>query len=211
MDSCDGDGRDHVSLLDRIDGARNILVLAPTIGSADSELCADLLQVTDPTQENILGLTFTSVDRRLDTWQTRLDELPAELQFISVGDQMRSAAEQAGTETRPGLPSIETVSSPADLTGIGIAVTKALEQWQGNGNQTVICFHTLTTLLQYADIEITYRFLHVLTSRMESTGAVAHYHLDPTAHDRQTINTLLSLYDAVVEADDDGDIRVRTH
>jgi hypothetical protein len=63
----------------------------------------------------------------------------------------------------------------------------------------LLCFHSLTTLLQYADPQRTFRFVHTLGSRARSCGVIAHYHLDPAAHDAPTVATLEPLFDVVVD------------
>jgi len=104
---------------------------------------------------------------------------------------------------------VETISDPGDLIGLGIAISKYLSNWEGSPNQTVVCFHSLTPLLQYGNLQRVFRFLHVLTGPLKSIDAVAHFHLDPHAHDEQTINTLSQLFDVIVEHDN-GDYTVRT-
>jgi hypothetical protein len=109
-----------------------------------------------------------------------------------------------------GPDSLETVSNPGDLTGIGITVSEVLQQWSASDEPIVSCFRSLTSLLQYADLQTAYKFLHVLTGRFETAGVRSHFHLDPGAHDDQTVNTLTSLFDAVVRVGDDGEWSVRT-
>ncbi len=99
---------------------------------------------------------------------------------------------------------MESVTSPGDLTGIGIKVGGFLDDWTREGNELRLCFHTLTTFLQYADLRSVYQFVHALTGRVRAAGGQAHYHLDPAAHDRRTVNTLMGLFDAVVEPDAAG-------
>ena len=67
-----------------------------------------------------------------------------------------------------------------------------------------VCFNSITSLLQYADLQRGFRFLHVVTGRVKTVGGVGHFHIDPDAHDAQTLATLKGLFDAVVEVNDDG-------
>lgn len=190
----------------------NVLLLTSTLSSADDEACIDLLTVTNPDRENVLSITFTqSADDRLDLWRSYVADLPAQAGIVTVDVMTRSASsnDAATSQTIPQPIAIETVSDPGDLTGLGIAISEILSNWGGSPNQTVVCFHSLTPLLQYADLQRVFRFLHVLTGRLNSVDAVAHFHLDPHAHDEQTLNTLSQLFDAIVEHDN-GDYTVRT-
>jgi 2C-methyl-D-erythritol 2,4-cyclodiphosphate synthase len=95
--------------------------------------------------------------------------------------------------------STTTVSEPGDLTGIGIKMNKALSAWEDDDARTHVCFDSLTTLLQYVDTRRAFQYLHVTTKRVESAGAIAHYHIDPEAHDEQTLATIESLFSDVFE------------
>ena len=71
------------------------------------------------------------------------------------------------------------------------------------------CFNSITSLLQYADVQRAFRFLHVVTGRVKTVGGTGHYHLDPEAHDRQTLATLKGLFDAVIEVNEDGSVDIQ--
>jgi hypothetical protein len=185
----------------------NVLLLAPALSDSEDEACIDLLTIADISQENLLSVTFTQTAQdRLELWHTHAgDDLPAQAGIITVGEQTRStSASRSSPSQTPGPITIDAVSDPADLTGLGISLTNYLSEWAENNNQTVVCFHSLTPLLQYADLQRVFRFLHVLTGRIASSDAVAHYHMDPTAHDEQTRQTLVQLFDATIELDADG-------
>jgi archaellum biogenesis ATPase FlaH len=131
--------------------------------------------------------------------------------MVSVEDSTRSvaSASSGGSELMGANKPIETVSSPNDLTGLGIRITEFLADWEDNDNRTVVCFDSLTALLQYVELETAYEFLHILTGRMAALDAFAHFHMDPDAHDQQTIESISTLMDAVVRTED-GEQIVRT-
>lgn len=196
------------SLADRIGGdTHNVLLLAPPMDGCDGDGCIDLLTVEPPDGEDVLFVTFVeSPDERLETWRSRAGNAPpAKIGFVNVADATRSAAaaSQPTGGARGGL-SIRSVSSPGNLTDLGIEVSRYLSEWDGDGNRTVVCFHSLTTLLQYVDLQRAFRFFHVLTGRVRATDGLAHYHMDPSAHDERTINTLKTLFDGVAEWDGAG-------
>lgn len=202
------------SLGEEVAGTCNVLLLAPTLGDADAEACSRLLSFSPPARGDVLCVTFNQTpDDRLERWRTHGGPTdPANLGFVVVGEGVRSAA--AASPTGGGLgddlgPTVVSVSSPADLTGIGIKLGNFFTDWEGDGNQLLLCFHTLSTFLQYADLRTVYRFVHVLTGRVRAAGGVAHFHLDPSAHDERTINSLAGLFDAVVESADDGTWQVK--
>ena len=199
------------SLAERISGASAILVLAPSPGSHDDEACLDLLTVTEPTHESVLSVTVTqTAEERVQRWDTHIDTWPAQMGIISTGEFTRSAtATTSSAHHLTGPLEIETVSDPADLTGLGITINKFLSEWADREQQIVVCIHSLTPLLQYVDLQGLFRFLHVLIGRFRTQDAVAHFHLDPNAHDAQTVNILTQLVDTVVELEAEGKWIVR--
>lgn len=188
--------------------AATVLLLSPSFSDHEGELCADLLLPEEADRQNALWVSYTkSPDRQVRRFRSRSASAPRNVGVISVDDAARSAA-AVGNDGDAGAV-VETVTSPNDLTGLGIRITEHLTRWQGTEGRTVVCFDSLTALLQYVELETAYQFLHVLTGRFASVGAFAHFHMDPTAHDDRTVETIISLFDAVVELDGD-DVTVRT-
>jgi KaiC/GvpD/RAD55 family RecA-like ATPase len=116
-------------------------------------------------------------------------------------------SEQQSVEGRFPEERVEYVNSPGDVTGLGIGVTEQLRRFAEEGaerNRTV--FHSLSTLLMYSEIETVFRFLHVLTGRIDSVGGIGLFTLDPTSHDDGDVNTLKQLFDGEIELreSDDG-------
>ena len=200
------------TITERLAGANSTLLLASSFDEVTEECCAELLHPAAPNDSNMLWVSYTkSPDQQLRRWQAHSPERPAEMGMVSVEDSTRSVAADSGGASDlmgPNKP-VETVSSPNDLTGLGIRITEFLTDWEENDNQTVVCFDSLTALLQYVELETAYEFLHILTGRMATVDAFAHFHMDPEAHDEQTIESITTLMDAVVEVED-GERTVRS-
>lgn len=109
-------------------------------------------------------------------------------------------SERQGGDTQFRTDRVEYVSSPADLTGIGISTTEQLRRFVDSGiERTRICFDSLSTLLMYTEMETVFRFVHVLTGRVESSNALGLFSIDPTTRDASDINTLKQLFDGMIE------------
>lgn len=192
---------------DGLSGANSTLLLSPSLAGDEEGACIDLLCPEEAASQNMLLVSYTkSPDAQLRRWRSHSDEQPANLGIVTVEDSTRSVAAQSGGDAGNFGPNgpVETVSSPNDLTGLGIRITEYLTTWEENGHRTVVCFDSLTALLQYVELETAYEFLHIITGRMAAVDAFAHFHMDPGAHDEQTVESITSLMDAVVEVDDDG-------
>lgn len=209
MGDADGDtAYDAAELRARVARASNVLLLAPALNAWADEVCIDLLSLAPPSRERILWVSFTqSPTDRLDRWRAYAGgQTPAAVGIVAVDDRRPSHPERpTGDLTLNGAPiDVEFVSSPGNLTSIGIEVVGFLDAWANSQEPIAVCVHSLTPLLQYVDLKQAYKFLHVFTGRVTAAEAVAHYHMDPTAHDDQTVNTIKSLFDTVVEIEDDG-------
>lgn len=177
---------------ERADGPSNVLLLDTSDARRIDATCAELLD-SEPARTNVLSVNLDdSSDDGRGFWHERVGGPdPAETALVTV------ATPDAGASTRPASRSVEHLERPGDLIGLGVAISDTLRRWQANRNRSLMCFRSVTLLLDHATLERTFRFLHLLTHRVDAVGATARYHLDVAAHDVATINTLVGLFDAV--------------
>ena len=177
------------TLREAVGDATSALVCTPSMGPEEG--CAELLSATTP-ETTVLWVTYTRPPSACIE-HFRAAEAPGSLSVIAVGD-MPTVTPDADDVT------VRSVSTPDDLTGLGITLSQALSTHE----DAVVCFDSLTVVLQYVDTETAYEFLNALTGHLYAADARAHFHLDPTAHDTQTVDALASLFDAIAEREDDG-------
>ena len=188
-----------------VDPPANVLCRAPSFSRGATEVCPT---VGTPEEWNLLLVSLSGdPERRLDAWR-RHGGLPRKVAVLSA-EQARGAVAADGTASVPDpdgpAVSTTTVSDPSDLTGIGIKVNQCLSAWEDDEVPTVVCFDSVTTLLQYVDTRRAFRFLHVLSRRVRSVDGVAHYHVDPGAHDEQTLATIEGVFSDVYRYDEETD------
>lgn len=178
------------SLDQRTAGRSPLLVLADPLDHRRETACSDLLSVDQP--RSVLVFAYHRRPREV------VDDFddPRGVTVIDLGEDTDAEAAEFG----PAV-TVERCGA-ADLTAVGVAVTRAIDRH--TEGRLHVCLGSLTTLLQYVDRETAFKFLHVTLSRLDSADAVAHGHLDPVAVDEETVATLSSLFDAVLERDDDG-------
>ena len=207
----------------------NALLFAPS--SEREENCLAFLTQSPPTETYVLVVTYDNTAREwIGWWNANVAESPALGGIVSVGQ----TAKEIGADPGPPGQSPETVlddvwtvtavEDPADLTGVGIEMSRLLSKLSeaasesetesevlseisgeaDDGPRIVVCFDSLSALLRHADMERTFRFLHVATGRVRSGDALGYYHLDPERHDAETLATLKTLFDAVLDDGDDG-------
>ena len=197
---------------DRIEAGSSVLLLA----AADAALehaHTHLKPAADTTATEVLAVTYSNTpDEWVANWRASVGALPEELAIVAVGEATRSVATASGeagvrSQGPSASPKLRTVGSPGDLTGVGMAVSEWLADREGDPaieNGAVVSLGSLTVLLDHVTLDRAFQFLHVLSGRVSHAGALGYYYLDPAEHDRRTVATLETLFDAVVEHGDDG-------
>ncbi len=102
---------------------------------------------------------------------------------------------------------IKIASSPVDLTGIGIRISRYFEDFSIKKNipKTQLHINSLSTILMYSNIETVFRFMHVFTGRIKASGALGIYVIESGMHDERAIATLKQLFDGMIEIKSEND------
>ena len=173
--------------------------------SGKYELLLDLLASGLRLDDGVLVVsTNNSAFSVYEDLQNILQSPPDRCRFVDcVSDSPRDAGQIPDSH-------IKHVSSPGDLTGIGIGVSEQLNQLVGSDNESIrVGFHSLSTLLMYAELETVFRFVHVLAGRIDSIDGIGFFVIDPTTHDESTVNTLKQLFNGMIELRDDDRREIR--
>lgn len=206
-------GKTHLeggdSVVDRLEDASNVLLAGPAFSASETATCMELLGADAPDDLNVLTITYKqNPEEWLSEFRAQHDVAPQLLQVIAVNDMARSVAVTADSASLPDNRQVETIGTGQDLTALGIHINEFLQRVEAagddGGDTTVVCFDSVTALLQFVDVRRAFRFLHVLTSQVDSIGARAHYHLNPDAIDDVALHTLQTLFDGRVTVDDEG-------
>lgn len=187
------------ALDDLTETARNVLVLAPTHGGYWQDACTHLSTRNDLDGGNVLVLTYVL---GADAHLARLEDRATPPRAVAIVEATGDATTTLAFD--PDYPVALRQEAPGDLTGLGIQCSEFLTRWHDSGD-VAVCIESISAMLQYTPMKTAYRFLHVLTHRVNHAGATAHYHMSPDAHSRQEIGTLKQLFDAVASFDQDAD------
>lgn len=99
---------------------------------------------------------------------------------------------------------IKYVSSPGDLTGIGMGIAKCTQRL-GNAAEAGLGFGvlSLSTLLQYSSANRVFNFTHVMTGRISAAGYLGLWTINAGRHDEKAVSTLRGQFDYVAEIRED--------
>lgn len=191
----------------------NILFLVPTLHRGDLTGCMDLLTIDEPAAENVWSLGVTlSPNKRVENWERVVGTKPASFKIVSIGNHPEDKAKEvAESYDFDPEPKFVTVPHGSDLTQIGVELIESLNEWEASSRRTVVCFHSISALLQYVSFERTFQFLNTFTNQIEQADAVAHYHMNPEAHNHELLSKISQLFDARVELDpnDQWEVTIR--
>lgn len=190
------------SALSGLGDASSVLVMAAAEAGNEDAVCRSLLAPTDGAEQAVVLSLTDGVDGCLE----RLGDT-AGLSKVTVITTRQGPSATTVTEGETTEIVTQRVPDPSDLPRLGIAASRAVTDSDGEG-PIRICIDSLTAMLQYADRGRVYRFVQVLQDRLAQADTLAHYHMNPAAHDEQTMETLRQLFEAVVEVSADGTVEL---
>ncbi|SDJ34385.1 KaiC protein [Halovenus aranensis] len=183
-----------------VEPGTNLLVSGPALSGKRRLAFEGLATGAERGEGSVIITTRDSADRVLRDFRSLLggqEQSPLGIVDCVTQHQGRSTSD---TEL------VKYTSSPTDMTGIGIKFSEFVEEFYGEreATQNRIAMDSLSTLLMYADLQTVFRFMHVLTSRIEDADAIGLFVIESTAHDAEAMNTLKQLFDGIVRVEKDG-------
>lgn len=170
-----------------VDAGRSVLVTV----SHDLDGFEFVLRLATSGIDDDVGVTMVSTDERGTSVRDRLENGADLVDRLAVVDCVGSGD---GSDLLCG------VSSPQDLTGIGIRFSQVQQRLRGRGNERQrIGLHNVSTLLMYHDLRTVFRFLHSFTGRVDATGTAAFMGMNRDSHPDETFRTVSQLCDARVD------------
>lgn len=94
---------------------------------------------------------------------------------------------------------VQPVASAADLTGIAVATSKALEDLDTGRGPPVVAVDSLTTITLYSEFDRVFRFVHSFVQEVRGSGGVIAMTVDDDSIDQQERSRLQSLAGTRVE------------
>ncbi|WP_020221504.1 RAD55 family ATPase [Halarchaeum acidiphilum] len=187
------DGALPPELLTEVEAGTNLLVSGPAM-SGKRQLLLKLL--ARGASEGEGSVVVTSRNPAGDVIDDYLDVRPSDgHDFLRVIDCVGSDVETDVEGAR-----VHDVSSPGDLTGIGIEFSEIAREAEETDRRRVrVGFDSLSPLLMYVDLQRLFRFLHVFTSQIQSRDWLGLFAIDPDSHDQQEVNTISQLFDGMIE------------
>lgn len=189
--------------------------LAHTVGEVSNVLllsseetrqrgCADLLTGSTTDADHLLGVVYGESNRFFEHLRMTAGSLPAELTVLNVHEGEPDVAFDGDSDGDGDLElTVETVH-PDETGSLPTVVRERLESLDADADEVAVCFDSVSHLVDDLGVNRSFRFLNTVTTQLSQTDAVGHFHLDPDAHDEQTLSALTTTFDAVVRSSDSG-------
>lgn len=177
-----------------VDGRGSVLVLGPTPSDGVEEVRRHF---HEPGEVAVV-VTGEPADRvemlveDLDTWP---------VQTILVTTESNPLAD---VDVPTGIPiDVVVLDGALGLHNLGESIVTAIAE-RGGGGKLSVEFDILQEIVGMFDTETVFKFLHVLTKRFESGGALSHFYLDAETVDETTLNLLKEAFDITIDASGDA-------
>lgn len=182
-----------------LEAGTNILVLAPAMSNAE-QLAYALIKPMNGEYSIVLSTNERAAEV-LDYFKAA----GSDKKFVGVIDAITKSSTPGITDTKR----LMFVSSPTDLTGIGIKFSNMVETiFDGtfsDGEAGLFpppirfCVNSISTLLMYRRLEVLYQFLHVITAKLKKIEGVGIYIINSESFDDKTLSLIKQLMSGVIE------------
>lgn len=191
-----------IDALSSVPAGSSILVSGPALSGRDDVLL-DVL--ADGIRDGEGAVAVTTADDAADWIETLRETAPAAPGYRIAAVDCRSDGDRSGRELDGGAFAY-SVSSPSNFTGIGIGITNCFDRLQDAGiTEARVGLTSLSTMLTYTDRQRTFKFCHVVTSRLAAAGFLGVFGIDSDAHDDRAIQVIKQAFDGQIEVrNDDG-------
>lgn len=190
----------------------NILILAPPF-SLGEELARTFARLNDGEYA-----IFLTTDEQVQDLVRSLHTCNFDISRVGIIDAITKSSSPQSADSL----AVKYVSSPSDLTGIGIKFSQISESiFTGKfpSDESGIypppvrfCVQSLSTLLMFRKLEVLYQFLHVLSAKLKKMEGMGVYLLNNESFDEKTVSILKQLMTVVVEVrggDNRMEMRIR--
>ncbi len=180
----------------------NILMIGPPMCGKELILYNIMYHGAAINHNSIINVTTRETATHILEW-FKENKLNLPLDRIGIIDCVTKMHGDSGVKNE----NIRIANSPVDLTGIGVKISKFIDEFSMKKNieKSQIHINSLSTILMYSNTQTVFSFLHIFTKRIRSTGALGIYLIDGGMHDEQEIATIKQLFDGIIEIKSEND------
>lgn len=177
-----------------VDGTGNVLVRAPLESAG-----ADNARIHFLSPGDIVLIVTTNPKDRLRLIQEQLGEWPAWTIVMTTKENPLAGIDDVDFATVP--LEVVRLDRRLGLSDLGETISRVLEEQESTNGKISVEFDILSEIIEKFDAQTIFKFLHVLTRRLEDVDALSHFYVNPRAQSASTVNVLQQLFDISITAD----------
>lgn len=183
-----------VHVADDIDRRGNVLVKAPIESDGANNARTHFLSVG-----NVLVLVTQNPAERIRLLDETLSEWPTWTVVITT---KRRPLEEPMEIDFTDIP-IEVVKLDQSMgpTGLGETISRVVDEHHRQGVKLSVAFDILPELIDTFDLKQSYKFLDMLSTRLEEVGALSQFYFDPQPQSATALNVINDQFDMELNAD----------
>lgn len=174
-------------VFESVAGVSSVLALGPDGDGVTVSGCRQLLATPSEHAEHVVGVTY---DADAGFRERIADQ--------GATDANRTVLTTAAGTDASGVECVSVEDGAHLLSSVRERV-RAIDDGTG-----VVCFDALSPLVDDIGLTRTFRFVNRLIPELRERDVTAHFHVDPAESDRQTLDAITTVFDAVVRVDGDG-------
>ena len=188
--------------IEGIKSGSNILLIGPPMCGKEFILYNIMYHGAAINENSIINVTTRETATHILEW-FKENNLNLPLDRIGIIDCVTKTPSDEVVKNE----NIKIASSPVDLTGIGLKISQFFDEFfiKKKIQKNQLHINSLSTFLMYSNAQTVFRFLHIITKRIKSIGALGIYLIDGGMHDEQEIATLRQLFDGIIEIESEND------
>jgi KaiC/GvpD/RAD55 family RecA-like ATPase len=178
----------------------NIMMIVPPMSGKEVILYHIMYNGATINENAIINVTTNESAKHILEW-FKEKKLNLPMDRIGIIDCTKTLGAAVESEN------IKIASSPVDLTAIGVKIGQFFNEFfiKKKIQKNHLYLNSLSTILMYSNIQTSFRFLHILTGRIKSTGSLGIYIIDKGMHDERTLAILKQLFDGIIEIESEND------
>lgn len=183
----------HVA--DDINGTGNVMVRTPTESTG-----ADNARIHFLSPADIVLIVTTNPATRLRLINEELGEWPAWTVVLTTKENPLAGVDIPDLADLP--LEIVRIDRRLGLSDLGETISRVLEEQNSTQGKVSVEFDILSEIIEKFDAQTVFKFLHVLTKRLERGNALGHFYVNPQKRSVATVNVLDQLFDMSIRATD---------
>lgn len=184
-----------VHVADEVDGTGDILVLSPLESAG-----ADNARKHFLAPGAVYIIVTTNPAGRLRLIDEQLTKWPSATVVITTKNHPMAGLEDMDFTDVP--LEIVRLDKRLGLGGLGETISRVVQEHESMPGKLSVEFDILAEIIEKFTLEEVFKFLHALTSRLESADALSHYYANPDVQSESTINVLDQIFDLRITATD---------